>query len=282
MKKTILLFSAFAIAVSTNAQIPFSQSLEKCVAIDTAKYKVTYQLTYKNHPDDKNVMEDIRIVQIGRKTIKDYSDILFHFDSLRTEEERRGAETYSNASGNPWPIEITNYVYDKVSDIKYRLPVMTGTLHYSDSIPSLAWNYINSQSDTILGYECQKATTTFAGRTYTAWFTTEIPLPYGPYKFGKLPGLILRIQDTDKQFLWECIGFEHSSSPIIQYEYDNEKKCSLDDANKTIARYYKSPYSFLSAGMGGARIMVKGPDGKFRSSTDSEEQSIPYKPLELK
>ena len=234
MKKTILLFSAIAIAVSTNAQVPFSQSLEKGVAIDTAKYKVTYQLTYKNHPDDKNVMEDIRIVQIGRKTIKDYSDILFHFDSLRTEEERRGAETYSNASGNPWPIEITNYVYDKVSDIKYRLPIMTGTLHYSDSIPSLAWNYINSQS--------QKATTTFAGRTYTAWFTTEIPLPYGPYKFGKLPGLILRVQDTDKQFLWECIGFEHSSSPIIQYEYDNEKKCSLDDANKTIARSYKSPY----------------------------------------
>ena len=146
MKKTILLFSAIAIAVSTNAQVPFSQSLEKGVAIDTAKYKVTYQLTYKNHPDDKNVMEDIRIVQIGRKTIKDYSDILFHFDSLRTEEERRGAETYSNASGNPWPIEITNYVYDKVSDIKYRLPIMTGTLHYSDSIPSLAWNYITSVS----------------------------------------------------------------------------------------------------------------------------------------
>ncbi len=99
MKKTILLLSAINIAVSTNAQVPYSQSLEKGIAIDTAKYKVTYQLTYKNHPDDKNVMEDIRIVQIGRKTIKDYSDILFHFDSLRTEEERRGAETYSNASG---------------------------------------------------------------------------------------------------------------------------------------------------------------------------------------
>ena len=280
--KKIILFCAMVIAVSANAQVPFAQSLERGTAIDTAKYKVTYQFMYKNHPDDKDVKEDMRIVQIGRNTVKDYSDILFHFDSLRTESERGGAETYSNASGNPWPMEITNYVRSKNTAIKYRLPIQIGTLCYADSTPSLAWNYMNEQSDTILGYECQKATTIFAGRTYTAWFTTEIPLPYGPYKFGGLPGLILRIQDADKQFSWECIGLERSSSPIIQYEYDNEKKCSPDDANKTIARYYQSPYSFLSAGMGGARIMIKGTDGKFRSSADVEEQSIPYKPLELR
>ena len=279
--KKIILFWAMVIAVSANAQVPFAQSLERGTAIDTAKYKVTYQFMYKNHPDDKDVKEDMRIVQVGRNTVKDYSDILFHFDSLRTESERGGAETYSNASGNPWPMEITNYVRSKNAAIKYRLPIQIGTLCYVDSIPSLAWNYMDAQSDTILGYECQKATALFAGRTYTAWFTTEIPLPYGPYKFGGLPGLILRIQDADKQFFWECIGFERSSSPVMQYEYDNEKKCSPDDANKTIARYYQSPYSFLSAGMGGARIMVKGTDGKFRSSADIEEQSIPYKPLEL-
>ena len=281
MKKTIL-FLAMIMAVSANAQVPFAQSLEKSVVIDTAMYKVTYQLMYKNYPDDKDVKEDMRIVQIGQNMVKDYSEILFHFDSLRTESERKGAGTYSNASGNPWPLEITSYVRNKISDIKYRLPIHTGTLHYSDSIPSLAWNYIAEQNDTILGYECLKATTTFAGRTYTAWFTTEIPLPYGPYKFGGLPGLILKIQDADKQFSWECIGFERSSSPIMQYEYDNEKKCSPDEASKTIARYYQSPYSFLSAGMGGVRIMVKGTDGKFRSSADVEEQSIPYKPLELR
>lgn len=278
--KKIILFFALITAVYTNAQVPFAQLLERGTAIDTAKYEVAYRLMYKNHPDEKDAMEDIRIVQIGRNATKDYSDILLHFDSLRTESARKGIGTYSNASGNPWPMEITNFIRDKKSDIKYRLPIHAGTLHYSDSKPSLLWNYKTEQSDVILGFECQKATVTFAGRTYTAWFTPEIPLPYGPYKFGGLPGLILRIQDADKQFSWECIGFERSSSPIMQYEYDNEKKCSPDEANKTIARYYKSPYSFLLAGMGGARIMVKGTDGKFRNSADVEEQSIPYKPLE--
>ncbi len=68
----------------------------------------------------------------------------------------------------------------------------------------------------------------------------------------------------------------------MSYEYDNEKGCSPEDAAKTIARYFKSPYTFLSSGMGGARIMVRGSDGKFRNSSDIEEQSIPYKPLEIK
>lgn len=278
--KKLILFLTMAIAVSAKAQVPYAQSLEKGAAVDTAKYKVTYQLKYKDHPDDKTYKEDTRIVLIGGKTVKDYSDILLHFDSLKTESERRGDETYANPSGNPWPVELTEYVRNKKADVKYRLPIMTGTLCYSDTQPSLAWNYMSEQNDTILGYECQKATATFAGRTYTAWFTTEIPLPYGPYKFGGLPGLILRIQDADRQYSWECMGFKRSVSPIMQYEYDNEKKCSPDEASKTIARYYKSPYSFLSAG--GARIMVRGADGKFRSSADVEEQSIPYKPLELK
>lgn len=281
MKKLILFFT-MVIAISTKAQVPYAQSLEKGTAIDTAKYKVTYQLMYKNHPADKTYNEDTRIVLIGGSTVKDYSDVLLHFDSLRTESDRNGDGTYTNASGNPWPIELTEYVRNKKADVKYRLPLQIGTLCYSDSIPSFAWNYSTEQGDTILGYECQKATVAFAGRTYTAWFTTEIPLPYGPYKFGGLPGLILRLQDADKQYSWECMGFERSASPIMQYEYDNEKKCSPDEAGKTVARYYKSPYSFLSAGMGGARIMVRGKDGKFRSSSDLEEQSIPYKPLELK
>lgn len=44
-------------------------------------------------------------------------------------------------------------------------------------------------------FTCQKASTTFRGRTYTAWYAKEIPLPYGPWKFHGLPGLILEVSD---------------------------------------------------------------------------------------
>lgn len=265
-----------------NAQTPYSQSLENGKTVDTAKYKATYQLRYKNHPDDKDYMEDTRILLIGKEKYKDCSEILLHFDSIHTEESRRGSSTYSNPTGNPWPLEIIGSLQNKTANIKYRLPIMTGTLRYEELLPTLAWNFVPDSSMTILGYECQEATTEYAGRIYKAWFTTELPLPYGPYKFGGLPGLILRIQDAEGQYNWECSGFEKCSEPIMSYEYDNEKGCSPEDAAKTIARYFKSPYTFLSSGMGGARIMVRGSDGKFRNSSDIEEQSIPYIPLEIK
>ena len=265
-----------------NAQAPYSQSLENGKTVDTAKYKATYQLRYKNHPDDKDYMEDTRILLIGKERYKDYSDILLHFDSIHTEENRRGSSTYSNPTGNPWPLEIIGSLQDKTANIKYRLPIMTGTLRYEEFLPALTWNFVPDSSTTILGYDCQEATTEYAGRNYKAWFTIELPLPYGPYKFGGLPGLILRIQDAEGQYNWECSGFEKYTEPIMSYEYDNERGCSPEDAAKTIARYFKSPYAFLSSGMGGARIMVRGSDGKFRNSSDIEEQSIPYKPLEIK
>lgn len=265
-----------------NAQVPHSQSLENGKTVDIAKYKVTYQLRYKNHPNDKDYMEDTRTLLIGKDRYKDCSDILLHFDSIHTEENRRGSSTYSNPTGNPWPLEIIGNLQDKTANIKYRLPVMTGTLRYEDLLPSLTWNFVPDSNTTILGYDCQEATAEYAGRIYKAWFTTELPLPYGPYKFGGLPGLILVIQDQEGQYIWECSGFEKCSEPIISYEYDNEKGCSSENAAKTIVRYFKSPYTFISSGMGGARIMVRGADGKFRNSSEIEEHSIPYKALEIK
>ena len=112
-----------------------------------------------------------------------------------------------NVSGNPWPLEIVRPIRGSVADLKYRLSI-SPFLVYSDSIPTLKWDFSGEDNDTIMGYECRKATTEFAGRQYTAWFAPEIPLPFGPYKFGGLPGLILKIEDGERQFVWEAIGWK--------------------------------------------------------------------------
>lgn len=280
--KQILIILSLLTALIVKAQVPFSQSLDKSTALGVAKYQVTYKMLYKNHPDDKDYKEDTRILQIGNHLVKDYSDVLHHFDSLRTEEEHRGASSYSNPSGNPWAYEISINFRGKSVDAKYRLPLMCGTLHYQDTLPNFDWQFTSVPCDTILGYECQCATMRYAGRNYTAWYATELPLPYGPYKFGGLPGLILKITDDEKQYTWEAIGFEKSSNQIMMYDYENEKRCSPAEAAKTIERYFKSPYTFMSASMGGARVMVKSQDGKFRSSNEVEENIIPYKPIEIR
>lgn len=283
--KQIITLLCVLISITGFAQETCSRIIDKAVPVDTAKFNVTYTLKYKSHPDVQNYYDDVRIVQIGRRCIKDYSDIINHFDSLATEQIRRGADSYSNVSGNPWPLEIIRPVRGSVADLKYRLSI-SPFLVYSDSIPTLKWDFSGEDNDTIMGYECRKATTEFAGRQYAAWFAPEIPLPFGPYKFGDLPGLILKIEDEERQFIWEAIGFQRTNVPIMEYTYQdgNDKKCSVSDAEKTIARYFNSPVGFLIASLGGdgSRVHIVGKDGKRMNNNEAAQQSIPYKPLEIK
>lgn len=65
---------------------------------------------------------------------------------------------------------------------------------------------IEPQKDKILGYNVQKAVTNFQGRKWIAWFTNEIPIQDGPYRFLGLPGLILKIEDSEGDHLFTIIG----------------------------------------------------------------------------
>ncbi len=55
---------------------------------------------------------------------------------------------------------------------------------------------------TILGYTCHKATCSFRGRDYVAWFTRDIPFKAAPWKFHGLPGVILEAYSTDGYCSW--------------------------------------------------------------------------------
>lgn len=267
------------------AQQTCSRIIDCATPVDTARYKVTYSLKYKFHPDQRDAYNDTRIVQIGKRSVKDYSDIINHFDSLATDQVRRGAESYSNVSGEPWPLEIIRPIRGKKADLKYRLSI-SAFFVYPDSVPSLEWNFSDEETDSIIGYDCRKATVEFAGRSYTAWFTPEIPLPFGPYKFGGLPGLILKLEDAERQYIWEAVGFERDNSPIMEYTYrdGNDKRCSAADVKKTLVRYFKSPVGFMISEMGGdsSRVHIVGKDGKEMNNVDASQMSIPYKPLEIK
>ncbi|GAA3936575.1 hypothetical protein GCM10022406_20990 [Hymenobacter algoricola] len=101
------------------------------------------------------------------------------------------------------------------SGFKYKIykQAASGRVHYYDQIgqalysyeepaPLLRWT-ITSATSTIAGYACQRASTTFAGRQFEAWFTREIPVAEGPYKFSGLPGLIVKISDTRHYYVFE-------------------------------------------------------------------------------
>lgn len=84
-------------------------------------------------------------------------------------------------------------VYDKIYNDKFK---------YEESKKNISWK-ITSKTKIINGFKCQKATTTYAGRNYEAWFSNEIPITDGPFKFYGLPGLIIKVADTKSHYVFE-------------------------------------------------------------------------------
>ena len=86
------------------------------------------------------------------------------------------------------------YYYDKL---------FTKSFYIKDTLCPMIWSLSNIQK-TVLGKLCQSATTTVRGRTYTAFYSTEIQIADGPWKFCGLPGLVLFVESSDKNFSFEA------------------------------------------------------------------------------
>ena len=72
----------------------------------------------------------------------------------------------------------------------------------TEALPKLDWDLSHPDTLKIGTYMCNKATTSFRGRNYIAWYTNDIPITFGPWKFHGLPGLILDMYDQTHKYEW--------------------------------------------------------------------------------
>jgi GLPGLI family protein len=93
-----------------------------------------------------------------------------------------------------------------------------------EDFPTFKWSVYKEQK-TIQNYTCYKATTQFRGRNYTAWFTLDIPVQDGPWKFWGLPGLILDIQDDlgEVKFIAESVVYPSQTPVNFDFPTDGKK-----------------------------------------------------------
>ena len=82
---------------------------------------------------------------------------------------------------------------------------------------------ILSEKEKIGDLNTQKASCNFAGRIWTAWFVSDIPIQDGPYKFHGLPGLIIKIEDKTKSHSFVLKEIKKISSDQ-EWKSDAEKK----------------------------------------------------------
>lgn len=86
------------------------------------------------------------------------------------------------------------YYYDRV---------LAKQIYYQEDRP-VKWEIYNDVEKQN-GYQAQKATTKFGGRIWTAWFTKDINISDGPYKFSGLPGLIVKLEDDKGDYKFDLI-----------------------------------------------------------------------------
>lgn len=124
---------------------------------------------------------------------------------------------------------------------------------------------IASESKIIEGMKAQKATTNFGGRKWIAWFTNEINIPEGPFKFYGLPGLILHIEDDKKDHVFTFIGSKklNYTPKKIGEVYGEEILLNRDKFKKFWAEYKKDP---------AGRVKMQFAGGNFRAFDSNGEE----------
>lgn len=193
----------------------------------------------------RRAIDDIMILRIGKTCSAYYSWYKFYADSLLGTDAGQTvlkemvtiALKSKNPMSRPGARTTNDYLYKgyPAGETTTRTSLLGSYYTFFEKTEPQSWTVCDSVK-TIRGYRCHKATAFFRGRSYVAWFTPEIPLPEGPWKFGGLPGLILEVYDTtnDYRFVIRSIRSENID-PVTIYN-PLEKRYKKTDRVKFLRR----------------------------------------------
>lgn len=220
MKRVLLCLLMILSAGIARSQVIISGNLST-TASDTVKKKIldhsnviaVYRYKYVFNPETpEKTRNGFTELQIG--------DRYNSFQDLFANRSDSVFDAGIRAGDSPWGLysKISPYekkkrfderiLFDKEKeDITVFKDINARIYRYDEKFAVPEWEIV--EGDTVIaGYECKKALTRFAGRDYVAWFAPEIDLPYGPYKFHGLPGLILKVSDTKNHHMFTIYRLE--------------------------------------------------------------------------
>lgn len=148
--------------------------------------------------------------------------------------------------------------YDKLNDIfYYRAEIFTKNFFIKDELVKQDWKITNNYKN-ILNIKCREAIVSFRGRDYIAYFSEEIVIPSGPWKFKKLPGLILSVHSTDNSFSYVATSIKElekldiinpyskltESDYVTFKEYKEKMKIALERLEKKLRTEEKEDFEY--------------------------------------
>jgi len=220
LKKNVLIFLLLLWISEAPAQ--------EYTTIDTAQHLVYYKYSFlQDSTDASSYREQETVLQIGKRYSKfiDVNNIIQ--DSI---VQTYSIEQMTQELFDDFVLEVRKYktsllldcsVYKNYPEINEL--TFTGNISksaYLSKEPVLSsWEYDNVGDTSIMDCRCKRTYINYAGRRYTAWYTPEIPIQDGPYKFSGLPGLILKVQSHCNEHVFEAFKISKPQSPLMKNMY---------------------------------------------------------------
>ncbi len=302
MKKILLfifLFSPFCIKAQMSNSVSRDAASKKKIA--EYMYTVTYRFTFALDTVSNKRYKDLHNLEIGNGGLTRYysrnADLIDSiFFKLRRDPNYQGALSVSRylKPGERCLYQDLYFNYPQKGNLLSRFAIVDTEYEYSEEIPQFVWEF-RSDTASILGYPVKVAVTAFKGRKYKLYFTENIPMNYGPWKFRGLPGMILKVEELSGLFDWEAIGLSQIKGDI--YIYDPQvgqtpnipamkiRKTTRDHVRKLQKMAWETPLNLLAIhGKKIAEFYIDGTTGKKVPMTQKEWVKFREKyapPLEL-
>lgn len=306
-------------AQSFGGMIAGARDYERKVVIDTCRLRIIYDYRFsKDTLKNSQPRKDMTCIEIGDNLRHYYSIYADRYDSIvyvirMNPEKFRPKNPHADGfipsishalklySGENPQYENVFIDYPQKGIVTMNVRYNTTDYIYEEPIEKIIWDILppgNNSILNILGYDCLKATCSFRGRNYEAWFTQDIPIHAGPWKLSGLPGTILRANDTDNLFQWEAVGIEAPTDRLI-YGYEGDsmplkdkttdvikdpdivKKVTKKDVERIRKLSWSDPITLLTA-HGVLSGQLNFFDGEKMTIINPGELNYPYiPPLEL-
>ncbi len=222
--------------------------------------RFVYQVTMKPDASNKNdIKTENAYLDISPEKSVFYSENRIKRDSIMQANFRNGGARGFNREQMEGLRSNINYTIekDKASQKTSFKDRIGRDVYMYEEDRTINWK-ISSETRKIGEYKVQKAETDFGGRQWTAWFTTDLPYPDGPYKFNGLPGLIVKVEDDKGEYSFDLMkNYKIADLPAIN-QFGNTVKVKRTDYLKQQKKFMEDPMAFMSQGGSGPQIRMGG------------------------
>lgn len=202
----------------------------------------TYLVKAKIDKTIPHIHEEVFLLQVLQDKAFFVSENLVKADSLRKSDIFKAIAVAPKGG----PIHIVASDTPKTK-FRYTIVQSNDNIEYLENIDAKLYSYqepvikdwkLSEETQVVNTLHCKKATLHYKGRNWTAWYASEIPLPYGPYKFTSLPGLIVKMDSEDGAFSFQLIESKPKNKlkgkelSILDKRYKNPKPATFSEIRK--------------------------------------------------